>query len=1114
MERGERMTLGRRGNALMGLVAALVVAGAAFGWTYHRSIVAEPGEHLSRAHIRNVIAQESPVLFRDGQTRIGVFFAREHREYVTYEEIPRAWVSAITAAEDQRYWKHIGVDVAGIARAMLRNIQAGRMVAGGSTLTQQTAKNLYYRPDRSLGSKWTELLNALRLESHFSKEEILEFYANQFHVSSNGRGLGIAARYFFDKEVAELSTLECAFLAGLVKAPSRYNPFIGKTESDRVRARERAHERTRYVLGRMLAEGVLTPAVHAELVATDIAFEKGSFQYESNVILDEVEARLSQAPFPALFESLGVDNPSTAGISIVTTLDESAQRGAQHALGHHLTEVGPLLEGVPSFSSGSSMKVSYDPGRSVAPGTFHAAKPSEDEPTVLALPHGTCTLDAAAIQRAADVVARAEAKNSWSKGGRAHRDRVVARLASGDPVFVSVRSADGEERLCDLEHRPELQGAVMLLEEGRIRAMVGGSENRDFNRSINAKRQLGSIWKPVLYNAALQLGWAPTDAVDNRSNVFHFEGTWYYPRADHENTPWPTLAWLGPRSENLGSIWLLMHLMDRLTHPQFEAVARSLGLTRTEDEEYAAYVRRIRDDNGVISTQGRLNEIAFTASKLDVLESMPVDEQETREVRSLFYGRGLDAERTRVGEGDRAEEKLAALDRSYRTLAQRGNRCIEQGTALVNAVRAAAEEDPLDGLEPEDAPAWLSADLPDVPDFTEYPDLSLSMEDGTLVCRAPEVEGEAIDAERWWSWVRGEIEVPDLKRVRVDGAIRLGTLARLHSAMKRRLLVWTGADPYDWSVLQFHPDLRTLVALRYMGKVASNHGVRQPLPPVMSIPLGAVDVSLLEAANLYQGMMEGQRRNFEGHTEGSERLPLDVDALLIKEILDRDGRVLFRSVDHNPPAEAPVAGRQVGDVLRNVVRWGTGRRALNEVLVNGAVVPVSGKTGTTNGYRNAAFAGFVPRLVDGAWSWAQGYTLVSYIGYDDNRSMRKGSVRLQGSNGALPIWMATAQAMAAGGLLGMPDASTPPEWTEDGAFRRVPIDPQTGAPAAESMDGAEGPSVLAHGIWETQRSFSPEGLSEAEASALVRLPTDAVEVDVEQPVDRLWAPVDSGSADP
>ena len=280
-----------------GLVTIIAVVGlvllALLAWAYRVNIVTQPGTHLSRAHIRSVIAQESPVLFSDGETRIGVFFAREHRTYVPFDEIPSAWVTAIVAAEDQRFWDHVGIDPFGIARAMLANVRAGRMVAGGSTLTQQTAKNLYYRPDRSIGSKWVELLNAMRLESHFSKEEILEFYANQFHVSSNGRGLGIAARYFFDKEVSALGTLECAFLAGLVKAPARYNPFIGRTAEARAEARERARLRTRYVLDRMRDEGALTAGVHAELVAAPLPFKKGRFQYESNVILDEVEARLS-----------------------------------------------------------------------------------------------------------------------------------------------------------------------------------------------------------------------------------------------------------------------------------------------------------------------------------------------------------------------------------------------------------------------------------------------------------------------------------------------------------------------------------------------------------------------------------------------------------------------------------------------------------------------------------------------------------------------------------------------------------------------------------------------------------------------------------------------------
>ncbi len=1088
-------------RAVVALMAMLVL-GAIGMATYYRFIVAEPGEHLSREHIRSVIAQESPVLYRDGTTRIGVFFAREHRAYVTFDDVPRAWVSAITAAEDQRFWDHNGVDFWGITRAMVRNVQAGRMVAGGSTLTQQTAKNLYYRPDRSIGSKWTELLNALRLEAHYTKEEILEFYANQFHVSSNGRGLGIAARYFFDKDVAELGTLECAFLAGLVKAPSRYNPFIGKTEAEREKAASRALSRTRYVLDRMLAEGVLTASVHADLANQSIPFRKGTFQYASNVVLDEVEARLSQAPFPALFDSLGIDNPSTAGISIVTTLDEAAQRGATHALWHHLSEMGPLLEGTPNFSSGEGMKVAFDPSRSMAVGTFHAAQAKSGTPDVITLPNGECRLDADAVQRAANIVARAEAKNTWAKGSRKHRQRVMDRLSSGAPVFVSIRSDDASGRVCDLEHRPDLQGAMLVTDNGQVRAMVGGNDNQHFNRAMNARRQLGSVWKPLLYQAALQLGWVPTDVVDNRSNVFHFEGTWYYPRADHENTPWTTLAWLGPRSENLGSIWLLIHLMDRLSHAQLETVADSLGLTRGKDEEYKEYVRRIRDDNGVISTQGRLKELAFTATKLEMVDAMPSDELETWEIRSLFYGRGVDGERERVRGGDRVEERLAALDRSYRALAQRGNRCIEQMSALEASVTDASVS-----VLDDEGPAWdaTGAVLIDRPSLDSFTHLSVVEETGEVLCAAVGAQSVPVGEDHWLEWVRGEQRLPSVQELKLTDGLRLATLARLHSGIKRRLLVWQSADPYDWSVLQYHPDMRTLMALRYMDRLASAWGVREPLPPVMSIPLGAVDLSLVEAGNLYQAMINGAPPRFEAEISGGETVALETPSLLIQEIRDRDGTTLYRSRVVEDADGQPPYGRQIGDILRNVVRWGTGRRALNEVAVNGAVVPVSGKTGTTNGYRNAAFAGFVPRLTDGAWQWGQGYTLVSYIGYDDNRSMRRGAVRLQGSNGALPVWFNTARSMATAGLLGDPSAATPPEWVDSPLFQRVAVDDNTGLPTTESEAMH---SVLSHGVWQPTRFFDPVGVASDVAAAVSRT-TDAVLA----PVERSGNNVNVGSED-
>ena len=211
------------------MVAALVAA-VGLAWAYNVHVLTEPGSHLERKHIRSIIAQESPVYYRDGETRVGVFFDAEHRRYVGWEELPEAYVVALVAAEDDAYWRHFGINIRGLVRAIRDNALAGRVVAGGSTLTQQTAKNLYYRPDRSVRSKLVELLNALRLEAHYDKREIFTFYANQFHVTGNGRGLGIAARHFFDKDVDELSLVESAFLAGLVKAPAHYDPFLGDAD--------------------------------------------------------------------------------------------------------------------------------------------------------------------------------------------------------------------------------------------------------------------------------------------------------------------------------------------------------------------------------------------------------------------------------------------------------------------------------------------------------------------------------------------------------------------------------------------------------------------------------------------------------------------------------------------------------------------------------------------------------------------------------------------------------------------------------------------------------------------------------------------------------------------
>ena len=146
------------GGVFLGLVG--VLAGAAVvAYGYQDMVVDNPGSHLEREHIQTIIAQETPVTYADGVTPVGVFFTQEHRQSVGFDELPQAYVMSLVAAEDGRFWHHPGINPKGIARAMRDNFAAGGVVAGGSTLTQQTAKNIYYRPDRSVKAKLVELLN-------------------------------------------------------------------------------------------------------------------------------------------------------------------------------------------------------------------------------------------------------------------------------------------------------------------------------------------------------------------------------------------------------------------------------------------------------------------------------------------------------------------------------------------------------------------------------------------------------------------------------------------------------------------------------------------------------------------------------------------------------------------------------------------------------------------------------------------------------------------------------------------------------------------------------------------------------------------------------------------
>lgn len=345
--KGKKSKRGRKAFWLRPLLkTALLVAlllGASGYLLFGKTPSQDPESKFNYEKIKASLASETTVYADDGKTALGSFFDATHRRYVPHDEMPPELIEAIVAAEDSRFFKHKGVDPLGIARALAGNIKAGRVVAGGSTLTQQTAKNLFGRTDRTYKAKWREFKDAVQLERHFSKKEILEFYLNQFHVAGNGRGVGIAAKHFFDRDLNQLNLKEIAFIAGSVKGPQLYDPHSQKNDSLKTVALKRAEIRTAYVLRRMKETHSITEEEEKRALADTLRFKQGQFRGRSDRILQQVLAQMESPWMQMKMQQADIEDWTTEGLQIVTTLKGDLQRSLQTVFNDSLQKMEQWL---------------------------------------------------------------------------------------------------------------------------------------------------------------------------------------------------------------------------------------------------------------------------------------------------------------------------------------------------------------------------------------------------------------------------------------------------------------------------------------------------------------------------------------------------------------------------------------------------------------------------------------------------------------------------------------------------------------------------------------------------------------------------------------------------
>ncbi|MEM8725992.1 MAG: transglycosylase domain-containing protein, partial [Pseudomonadota bacterium] len=466
---------------LLALIVAVAIALWVAAWIWLASDLPEAG---------SLVDYETPLptVVRGIDGEIVHSYARERRVQLQYGDFPEKLVQAYLSAEDKTFFSHGGVDVTGTANAVFDYVSkmgSGERAVGGSTITQQVAKNLLLGDEYSVTRKLKEMILASRIEEVMTKEEILELYLNEIPLGRRSFGVQAASRAYFDKDVADLDLHEMAFLAILPKAPERYGRRANQ---------EQAMERRDFVLGQMAANGFITSAEQtaAQAMPLGLVTQRSQRSVDAGYFLEEVRRQLI-AEFSETAEG-GPNSVYAGGLWVRTSLDPEMQESARNALRaglmkYHGTRgwTGPIAtidvsEGNWAGQLASSyLGISYEDWR-------------------------------------VGVVTQRSGSNAtigFADGEESPLSNLPNNLKAGDVIAASPQGNGYRVRTL-----PEVSGGFLAqaVQTGRVLAMQGGFDHRltDFNRATQAMRQPGSTIKPFVYATGLDNGLTPASEVPDK----------------------------------------------------------------------------------------------------------------------------------------------------------------------------------------------------------------------------------------------------------------------------------------------------------------------------------------------------------------------------------------------------------------------------------------------------------------------------------------------------------------------------------------------------------------------------------------------------------------------
>jgi len=473
-------------------------------------------------------------------------FGQFRRRPVTYQQVPETLKNAFISIEDARFYKHKGVDFRGIARAAVSALKQRRVTQGASTITMQVARNFYLSNKKTLDRKLREALLALKIEEELNKEKILELYLNKIFLGKRAYGVGSAAEIYYGKKVEELTLAQSAMIAGLPKAPSRYNP---------IKNPKRAKVRRDYILQRMMELNYITPAQYQNAIKEPLS---AKVHYVETQTYAPYMAEMARSD---AIKRFGEENIYKLGLKIYTTLDSNAQDNAIQTLRKHLLKYTRRhgYKGPEDQVSLSDYKT-----RAQQQEKLQKYKIFGDlYPAMVTLVNNkTATLHVykqnKPIKLSLNEMEWARPYINENRRGKKPKN-VKDVLKAGDIV----RLQKNKKEEWELSQLPKVTGALVSMnpKNGAIEAIAGGFDftYSKFNRALQAKRQPGSSFKPFVYAAALAKGYSPATTVDDEPLDLE-NSTWKPENYGHDYGGPTRLRYALQKSKNLVSIRLLQQI--------------------------------------------------------------------------------------------------------------------------------------------------------------------------------------------------------------------------------------------------------------------------------------------------------------------------------------------------------------------------------------------------------------------------------------------------------------------------------------------------------------------------------------------------------------------------